>query len=391
MTHILFLTQWYPTRQSPVNGIFIQEHARAISIYNQVTVLHIQGISTSPGPRMNPTMESDQGMTTYRLAYAKSPIPKTTWIRQYFAVDQIVRLLINAPSPPELIQANIYNTAGLAVFLGSRYNLPVILSENASTYPRDLFSKTQIFRIRFLLNQMDLILPVTENLKHHMLRYKIRGPYRCIPNTVNTRLFFPDRDKINRQSRIYRMLAVAGLNEVKGIDFLLKAVARLSQIRNDFELLIVGDGPERDTLNTLVSSLNISEFVRFAGQLGKNEISEIMRSSDLMVLTSRWDNQPVVLLEAMACGLPVLASEVGGIPEIVKPFCGVLVPPGDLQRIAQGLNHILNNLGEYDSRRIAEYAAQTYSYETVGKMFSDVYSEVIREFSKQRNPRSAEQ
>jgi glycosyltransferase involved in cell wall biosynthesis len=111
----------------------------------------------------------------------------------------------------------------------------------------------------------------------------------------------------------------------------------------------------------------------FEGQKPKRIVAELMRHSSFLVLTSQWENQPVVLLEAMACGLPVIAPNVGGVPEVVKPFCGLLITPGDINHIVGQMINLINNLHNYSSSEISLYASQAFSYTSIAKKFDVCY------------------
>src|SRR5262249_53929313 len=141
----------------------------------------------------------------------------------------------------------------------------------------------------------------------------IEAAFTVVPNVVDTDLFAGDGGR----PRNGRLLAVGLLYEAKGYEFLLRAVADLARGGRHLDLDIVGDGPGRETYERLAVELGISERVTFQGLLPKPEVARMMREAELFVLTSRYDNNPCVVIEAMASGLPVVATSVGGIPELV--------------------------------------------------------------------------
>ena len=173
---------------------------------------------------------------------------------------------------------------------------------------------------------------------------------------------------------------MGGLVKIKGISFLIKALSKLQYKNDNFRLIIVGDGPERYNLETLTDQLNLTSKVVFLGLKNKTEVADLMKQADFLVLPSLWDNQPVVLLEAMASGLPVIASSIGGIPEIVKPECGLLVQPENVEDIAIKIDYMLSHTGNYSSLKISQYAQDKFSYHAVGQLFSDIYKKVIEEY-----------
>jgi glycosyltransferase involved in cell wall biosynthesis len=169
---------------------------------------------------------------------------------------------------------------------------------------------------------------------------------------------------------------------VKRIDLLLQSTSMLIKKGYKFHLLIVGNGPERDRLCALAQQLDITDQVSFLGQKNKPEVAEYMRQVDLLVLTSQWENQPVVILEALASGLPVVAPDLGGIPEILTGMCGRLAEPGSVQSIAEQIAYLLENLSDYPSQPIANDARGRFSYPAVGKAFSQIYEQVSKEFKQ---------
>jgi glycosyltransferase involved in cell wall biosynthesis len=137
------------------------------------------------------------------------------------------------------------------------------------------------------------------------------------------------------------VLYVGNLKESKGCLDLLNAVARSPQHATTVELIFVGDGESRHALEKAAVSLGVSDTVRFMGKQPHDRLWQFMNAADVLVLPSHAEGIPNVLLEAMACGCPVVASNVGGIPEIVEPVSGVLVPPNSPEQLLAALVEVL--------------------------------------------------
>jgi L-malate glycosyltransferase len=382
MPNVLFLTHWYPTAEMPVNGTFIREHARAAAIYQPVTLIHIQGVDPNLSENYAFERHVDGNLTEIHLKYRKPAIPRMTWLRRLGGVDQIVQELMASQHRPEVIHANVFSSADLAAYLSFRYKIPAVLTEHATSYPRRLFDRFQAVKIRFYNNRLRRILPVSEDLARHMQAFGIHTRCQVVPNVIDTRIFHPAPDKQPGKKTRANILMVARLDQVKGIDGFLAALRRLSTGGREFTAGLVGDGPERGNLERLVQKLNLGERVVFYGVKSREEIAELLRQADLLALTSYWENQPVVLLEALASGLPVVAPNVGGIPEVVTLDQGVLIEPGNVESIADGLTAVMDHLEDYDAQAIAKYAHARFSYEVVGRQFSQIYAEVIQETSR---------
>ena len=140
------------------------------------------------------------------------------------------------------------------------------------------------------------------------------------------------------------LITVARLTSVKGVDVLLKALAYLQAFYPTAQLLIVGEGPDRESLGDLSVRLGLDSSVHFTGALPLEQVASMLKISDIFVLGSRTEGLPHVVLEAMAGGLPVVATHVGGIPEIVRHGeNGLLVQPENPQVLAMAVKQLLDD------------------------------------------------
>ncbi|MEJ2599269.1 MAG: glycosyltransferase [Anaerolineales bacterium] len=380
MPNILFLTHWYPTPEMPIYGTFIREHARAVARYHPVTLIHVQGVDSSLSGTYQFNRQENGNLTEIHMKYRKHSFPRMTWLRRFRGVDQIVKELNESGHKPDVIHANIFSSSDLAAFLSYRYKIPAVLSENATNYPRRQFGRLQAIKVRFCNNRLARILPVSEDLARHMQAFGIRTRCQIVPNVVDTSCFYPTQIGERPDRAKPRILVVARLDPVKGVGDFLAALDLLSSRGKDFTAGLVGYGSERQKLENLVHQLNLEDRVTFYGTKSREEVAELLRQADLLALTSYWENLPVVILEALASGLPVVASSVGGVAEVVKPELGVLTEPGNVESIASGLTTVMENLDDYDNQAIARYAQSHFSYEAVGRQFSQIYGEVIKEY-----------
>lgn len=203
-----------------------------------------------------------------------------------------------------------------------------------------------------------------------------------VPNAVDTTLFAPRRrSETRKRLRLGDgpVLVVAGrLNWEKGTRYAIQAVAELCSSFPDIQLAIVGDGEELDELRALTEALGVSERVRFPGAVAREEVAAYLGAADVFLFpTERDEAAPLVLPEAMACGCSVVASEIGGIPEVIggPDEAGVLVPPGDLGALVAAIRDLLADpsvraeLGKRARKRIEE----TYSLERMIESTLHVY------------------
>ena len=173
------------------------------------------------------------------------------------------------------------------------------------------------------------------------------------------------------------ILFVGVLRPIKGLPYLIKAMTIIKD--KNKKLLLVGDGEERDQLEDLVKKLKLEKYVTFIGKVPYDDVFKYMVVSDILVLSSLSEGLPNVILEAMAAGLPIVATRVGGIPDIVKDGeNGFLIDPKNPEQIAEKINLFLEDdkLREKISKNNKQKAKE-YSWESVIERLEKIYFRVI--------------
>jgi glycosyltransferase involved in cell wall biosynthesis len=183
-----------------------------------------------------------------------------------------------------------------------------------------------------------------------------------------------------REERQRYILCIAAHNEKKGIDVLLHAAKRLQQAGAAVKIVLVGDGPLRRRLEDLAVSLGVQEQVDFLGSQGRTQVAALLHGCEVFVLPSRHEPFGVVLLEALACQKPVVATAVGGIQEIIENGQnGILVPPDNAEALAGALLAVLQDqalqraLGSQGYRTVHE----RFRFESNGATYIAVFRHLI--------------
>jgi glycosyltransferase involved in cell wall biosynthesis len=183
------------------------------------------------------------------------------------------------------------------------------------------------------------------------------------------------------------ILCVTRLVPIKNLPMMLEAVARVRERRDDVVLVLVGEGPQQPVLEARARELGIASAVRFAGYAPQNQTAAWYRSADVFALSSDFDNSPNVVLEAMACGLPIVATDVGGLREYVTPSRnGLLTAKGDAARFAEALLTLLDQ-GDYRAamgRQNREDAVNRFSWTVSALRMRDVYARIIDDFTRRQ-------
>jgi len=291
-------------------------------------------------------------------------------------------LLIKELSPDVVHAQSIWR--GVACVLARKlFDIPcVVWGQGSDVYLPWRFKKVIS---KFVLGNADALIALTEHMKQKMI--EILGRERCdifvIPNGIDYEFFsgylrkqgLSTLEPVNNKKKV--ILYVGRLEPVKGVRYLVEAVRILIDkgLRN-IKVLIVGDGSEKRYLEELVEKLGLEDYIVFVGRVPHDKIPEYMASADLFVLPSLSEGFGIVVLEAMAMGLPIIASRVGGLPWIIKDGDnGFLVEPRNPHEIAEKITFLLFNddLRTYISRRNIEKARE-YSWENIIKKLEKVYT-----------------
>jgi glycosyltransferase involved in cell wall biosynthesis len=231
--------------------------------------------------------------------------------------------------------------------------------------------------IHYVLQHADAIISVSNK---YIERSQFLKPYqkkiKCVPNGINIGEFHPTDPKENTKKSLglegkMAVLFLGSLFPIKGPDILLKAIPAIIKEKNNARFVFAGGGDSQQYIN-VAKDLGIFDYVRFPGYLDKNEKIAYLQASDVFVLPSRMECFPLVCLEAMASSLPVIASNVGGIPDAIKNNeNGLLIPPEDHQALSNSILMLLNDnqlrkdLGEKGNAMASHYSWTAVAEETV--------------------------
>ncbi|ONI44473.1 hypothetical protein AN641_06715 [Candidatus Epulonipiscioides gigas] len=224
-----------------------------------------------------------------------------------------------------------------SLYLGKKYNIPVVYTYHTryEHYIHNLtFLKNSQLRnviknklvpvsMRHFINMCDRVIAPTNLMKNVLEDLKVSTPIDIIPTGVSDEFFEADikeveKIKVQYQTK-YLICTVCRLSKEKNIDFILRATKILKErIGGDFKILIIGDGPEKENLINLANELNINQQIVWVGNVPNQQLKNYYSACDLFVFASKSETQGIVLLEAMASKLPVVAIEASGVIDIVE-------------------------------------------------------------------------
>ncbi len=305
------------------------------------------------------------------------PLADTPWVRRSAAA---VAAIEAEWGRIDVLHGHFYAACRHFPALARRTGVPYVVTEHSSKLTRrnpDQAVTARGVRIaRAVYRDAAMVMPVAASLLAAIRDLGItEGRYRVVPNPVDVDRFRPPTAP--PPSPPVRLATVTRFAPVKGNDLLLDAVGTLVADGRDVTVEVVGDGTERAALEARRDALGLADRVRFHGRLDGAGVARVLQGAHAFVLASRWENLPVALIEAQACGLPAVAPDVGGVPEVLTgPALGQRFRAGDPAALTAALRTVIDGLGTYDRAGIAAAARRRFSAAVVGDALGEVYAAV---------------
>lgn len=383
-THVLVITSLFPSPFAPARGIFIENQLKQIKKFCSVPAV----ISPEPwySPKLqrhNPVFREQRWNNTaiYRPSYFMLP-KMTVYINGLFYFFCIYLLLRKKQQPFrfDLVHAHFAYPAGFAAaLLGQIFNKPVVLTVRGSDinlFPTDPALKKLI---KYALHHATHIIAVSKDLKSKVIGLGIqRDRISVIPNGVDLHTFRPMARKLARKQLGLAthgniIIYIGALEPVKGVNNLLHAFIELcnANVAPELILVMVGTGSLQKHTTRLIAKSDLNHRVIFHSYLEQQLISLWLNASNVLCLPSINEGRANVLYEAMACGIPVVATNVGGTPEVVSSNkLGKLIPP---QNVRDLKNALADALSEKWDREIIRKQALLHSVTKYSRQVIDIY------------------
>ena len=326
---VLTFSTLYPNAARPTHGIFVETRLRELLASGQVQSTVLAPVPWFPfthpafgayaAQARTPQAEARNGIEVLHPRFPA--LPKIGMTLAPFLLYRAVLSLVERLRRErgfDLIDAHYFYPDGVAAaMLARRLRVPAVITARGTDI--NLIAQYRIpgRMIRWAASQAGAVVAVSQALKEKLAALGVeRERIHVLRNGVDLELFHPENRNALRaelQLRVPTLLSVGNLLGFKGHGVVIEALSLL----REYELVIAGDGPDRAAFEALARECGVSARVRFVGSLSQQDLRRYYCAADALVLASSREGWPNVLLEAMACGTPVIATEVGGVPEIV--------------------------------------------------------------------------
>jgi glycosyltransferase involved in cell wall biosynthesis len=384
--HILWLASWYPDLYEGKNGDFVQRHAKAFARLNPVQVIHI----TQAGCHINTFYDihssEESGIRELSGSFDYKPwgivwMDKLRYNLKYqLFYMQIIKKYVQQYGIPDLVHVHAPMKAGIIAYqICNRWKIPLLITDHSSLYDlnaKDRFNKRSWYfkkQLKKLYKNAAGYTNVSDAMAKRVKSLFNTGPIEIIRNVVQTDLF---SYQPQTQNSIFRWIHVSTLYPLKNVQKILEAFQILYSIRQDWELVIVGGNYQK--LELAIRNTGIQHHVIFTGELEYTAVAKKLQASSAMVMFSKHENFPCTVIEALCCGVPVVASDVGGVSEAVNASNGILVESENIAALVAALEKMMIQYAEFNRRFIAETAASTYGESIIGGQFLNLYNRVLK-------------
>jgi teichuronic acid biosynthesis glycosyltransferase TuaC len=363
---LLTFSTLFPHAARPNHGIFVENRLRHLIASGQATSLVLAPVPWFPGRSKwfgdwavnawAPAAEVRHGIAIRHPRYPVIPkvgMSIAPWLLYRAMVPQIERLLAEDHRFDVIDAHYIYPDGVAATWLGRRFGLPVVMTARGTDV--NLIPRYKVPRrlIEGALRGASALIAVSGALKDVLV--ELGAPdekVTVLRNGVETDLFRPPKDRAAVRTALGlkgpALISVGGLIERKGHHRTIEAMRQLP----DFELIILGEGPERQRLEGLIGEYGLTDRVRLLGPRPHRELPALYGAADASVLASSREGWANVLLESMACGTPVVAANIWGNPEVVRaPAGGVIYEPNTPDGIVAGVRRLFADLPDRAATR----------------------------------------
>ena len=373
--HILLVTSAYKSEFNPVNALFFRDQAKALQKGgNQVGLIcalpiSLKTVKSEKKLFFSREAYNDEGVDTIVQPFFSIPkTPNRTKKKRFSIAKQLFLEYVDKFGLPEILHVHTFLAGELAIWVKEKYDIPYVVTEHSTNFARGNFSQSQLqFSKQVYKNSKSNI--AVSNEFCSLLKKQTSCKFQYVPNVVDTDFFKPSK-KV-KSSENFTFLNVAHLDAKKNQAGLIKSFAEQFSGKTKYNLIIAGEGPEKENLQTLISSLGVTNQVSLFGRASREEVLQLMQNVHCFVLPSFHETFGVVLIEAMACGLPVLSTKSGGPESIIKnDDYGYLCHENELAEMLEKMTSQV-----FNSKAIRDYVQKSFSENAVRKKLESIYCE----------------
>ncbi len=381
--NILWLASWYPSKINFLAGDFVERHAKAASLFDNIAVIHVV---------KDPSIKNGK-VVIERVDYSDNLIALICYYPAYRRLGKIIENLFSSFfyvkmhfqayalykgffGKPKGILVQVAIKSGIIALLwhylfGIKYILferwSGLLKEAKPNFVDLNIAYKQLWKLIF--RKAENIVTVSKSFGKAIAATMPKNTYTVIPNVVMEELFYP---KDQPAEGIFRLIHVSTLDHPKNFEDILRALQLLKHESFKVEMVVYGCATE--DLKLLTAKLNLQNIVHYKGEVTHVQIAQAMQSSHALILYSKYESFGNVIIEANACGLPVIVSDLPVFREIVLDgITGIFVEGQKPEKLAEKILWLIKNYHSFNPETISKYVMQKYNPRKIGKEFHQLF------------------
>lgn len=380
--NVLIIPSWYPYAGHTMAGKFFVDQAKALAMHTRHNYYLLNFGQNEYQLKFRTLPQNLSKLYSYAKAKRQLKqlaqnlwelrIPHLSW-SSYIAKGNLDSFPLDLDLKVDLIYALVSFPAGyLAMRLAASWNIPYIIAEHSGPFPFPQFlHKGKLSKLLAIpLKNAKTTIVVSSYLQDQLDKYAGVKAH-VIPNMVNTDFFVPTSDK--KKSAQLRLFAMSSFTHQKGVTILMQALYALWQIDPAFEMVWAGDGPLHKTITRQAAGLPIT----FTKELSPQQALGQYQNCDLFLMPSLIESFSMVLIEAMSCGVPSVATACGGPADIITPDTGILCAPNSSSALLNAILEYKSKSERYDANLIRAHCISNYSEKAVSSQLNSLFEDSV--------------
>lgn len=374
--YVLLIARGYPTKRYKTNGIFEFDQARALAksgckvVYAAVDVRSIRRWR-----KWGIEHQRIDGVDVHAINIPGGRIPRP--VLQRMSGQGLLILyerIVDKHGVPDVLHAHFTGSGYTALELKKKTNIPLVVTEHSSQINQP-FINPQLFEIaEEVYNCSDALIAVSPALAENISRhFGITPTY--IPNMVDVDVF---QHQPRKRDGRFRMVSTGNLIHTKRMDLTIEAFHKAFGSSSNAQLTIFGEGPKRKELEDQIRKLGMEQQIYLMGMCSRSEIAKELSHSDCFVLASESETFGVAYIEALASGVPVIATKCGGPEAFVTEENGIMVDVNNVNQLVEAMLYIHAHVDNYNREQISQETRQEFSLDMVARQIRKIYAEVLR-------------
>lgn len=383
---IFVIARGYPSDQEPTWGCFEKDQAEALAkLGHLVTYLSVDTRFRKHRRSLGMKHNIINKVSIYILEFIPFAVlffvPKRLKEIFYtYLYFRVFKQAIKQEGCPDVLYAHYLGYMKYAILFGKKYNIPTIGLEHWSKLAAKQIQPDMLSLARQIYPQLNQLITVSSFLKNNIKKNIDVNNIQVVPNLLGEEFTY----RSNNTNHSFTIVSAGRLVSSKGFDLLIDAVHQIQTLLpNEWKLLIIGGGEMKATLQEQINTLHLQEHIQLVGPQTKAEIVRLFQQSDLFALPSQLETFGVVYIEALACGLPIIATDCGGPSDIITKENGILIPNEDMEALKEAILHISNNLNDYNREAIAKDCQARFASDVIAKRLTTIFVETIKTHKEQ--------